>query len=119
MKEHTRRAVAFIAARLVSRRRSSSVYDYKTGRHFNFSGDADSQRVSVYDYAESCHVSGSGGPNFSLYHYGNSRHINLRVDGESFQGYDYDSSSHFSGRVNGNSVSLYDYGTGSHYNFAA
>ena len=110
----TRRAVAYIAGRLISGSNASSVYDYSTGRHTNFSGEVSRSRVSVFDYDRSASVSGSPP---SLFDYGNGAHIRLTTQGTAFKGFDYGSGDHFSGRVNGRSVSLFDYGASAHYNY--
>lgn len=103
MKSQTRRAVAYIAARLISGRNSGSVYDYSISSHVSFSATISDNRISAYDYDQSCHIGGSL-PN--LYHYGNSAHLSLTIAGTHFKGYDYDTSSHYSGKINGRSISI-------------
>ncbi len=115
MKAHTRRAVAYIAGRVVSESSSSAVYDYSIGGYTNFSANISHAQISAFDYDESCYISGSLP---GLYHYGNSAHLNLQLQGDQFNGYDYDTSSHFSGRVNGRSVSVYDYEHGQYFNYS-
>jgi hypothetical protein len=112
---HTRRAVAYIAGRLVSSRKSSSIYDYDEGRYVNMSGNLTGKSVSAYDYDQRCYISGSS---TSLYHYGNRAHLTLKLNVTKFSGYDYDSGKHFSGNVNDKNVSLYDYETGKHYSYS-
>ncbi len=115
MESHTRRAVAYIAGRLISGKSSSSVYDYSEGEYCNFSGTVSEGGVSVFDYGQSCYVSGSG---TNLFHYGDGHYITLSPDGGKFSGFDYGTSSHFTGTVIGGSVSLYDYGTSSYYQYS-
>lgn len=115
MKSHTRRAVAYIAARLISGRNSGAVYDYSISSHVSFSATISGNRISAYDYDQSCHVGGSL-PN--LYHYGNSAHLSVKLAGAHFKGYDYDTSSHYSGTVNGRSISIYDYEHSQHFNYS-
>ena len=115
MKDHTRRAVAYIAARIVCRQSAGSLYDYQAARHFSFGGDVNPSSISVYDYEEQCHIGGSAA---SLYHYGNRKHLSLEVSGKDFSGYDYDTGKHFSGSVSGNAVSVYDYEHGRHFTYS-
>lgn len=110
MNEPARRAVAYIAGRVLSGRSSSAVYDFGCSKYFSFSGKITESKVSAYDYTEQCHIGGSGhSGSFSLYHYGAQNHISLRVSGRKFRGFDYGSGGHFSGAVNGRSISVYDY----------
>lgn len=115
MQAHTRRAIAYIAGRLISSSRASAVYDYSESRYVNFSGDVSFQNVNVYDYDQRCYVSGSLG---SLYHYGNRSYVQLDVNGTNFRGYDYDTRNNLSGNVSGSAVSLYDYGTSAYFNYS-
>ena len=108
--------MAYIAGRNASSRNSSSVYDYAVGQHHPFSGSVNGDSISAYDYTEKCHV---GGTLPNIYHYGNSKHINLRIqESGQFSGYDYDEACHFSGNVKGNSVTIYDNGSSAHFSFS-
>lgn len=115
MDNSARATIAYIAGRLVSGRRTSSVYDHGRSGYFNLSGPVSPQRVNVYDYGRSCHISGRP---TNLYDYGRSCYVQLKVkpDGK-FDGYDYGSSSHFSGKVSGRRVSFYDYETSSYFDY--
>src|SRR5262249_33839870 len=119
MKPHTRRAVAFIAGSIVSGRPSPAVYDYAASQSFPFGGEATWRHVNVYDHEQRCHISGPGGAGtFSLYHYGNLKHVDLSVQAEAFHGYDYDTGQHFTGTVRGASISLYDDDGGKYFTYA-
>lgn len=118
MKQNSRASIAYIAARIISHKRASSVYDYSLSRHLSIDGSIDNN-INVYDYVQGCHISGSGiSGNYDLYHYGDKHHINLKINGNEFEGYDYGSSCHYSGNVNGNSISLYDYGESKYYRYS-
>jgi len=114
MHDHTRRAVAFVVG-LAFGNDASSVYDYKAGRHFSFTGTVSNDSVSAYDYSESCHISGTLS---SIFHYGDNHHIQLTINGHNFNGFDYGTSTHFSGTCNGNSISIYDHGESEHFNYS-
>jgi hypothetical protein len=115
MNDATRRAVAYVAARLAGQRDSNAVYDYAAGKHYFFSGTVQGGNVQVYDFDSRCHISGNPG---SLYHFGNRSHLNIESQGGDFHGYDFASRRHFNGRVTGSSVSIYDHETNRHYNYA-
>jgi hypothetical protein len=115
MNQETRRAVAYIAARLAGQRDSGVVYDYDARRHFNFSGHVEPGNIQVYDYSCRCHISGT---QQSLYHFGNRRHLTIDPRGANFTGYDYASRRFYSGHVAGALVSIYDHGTGRHHNYS-
>lgn len=115
MDAHRRRAVAYIAGRLITGDEATSIYDYQEQRHNSFSGEVSTQNVNVYDYEEKCFVGGE--PN-ALYHYGDSKHIQLTVDGANFSGFDYGSNKHFSGSVDDRAIALYDYESLSCFNYS-
>lgn len=115
MKPHVRRAIAYIMACAISKKKSGAIYDYSTSQFYNFSINLTESGIAVYDYTQGSHISGSYS---SLYHYGEGQHISIRIDGVRFSGYDYGEQCHFSGSVNGNSVTMYDYGVGSYFNFS-
>ena len=111
--------MAYIAGRAISDRGTTSVFDYSMGGFATFSGSISQSQVNVFDHLARCHVSGSRhGNQFSLFHYGNGRHLSMKVEGYgSFSGFDYSSSSHFSGTITGSSISLYDYESGGWFSY--
>lgn len=115
MKPHVRRAIAYIAACVISDRRSTAIYDYTSSKYYNFSINLSESGIAAYDYTHNSHISGSY---FSLYHYGESHHISFKIDGDRFSGFDYGTSSHFSGSVKNNSIVMYDYSVSSYFNFS-
>lgn len=115
MKPHVRRAIAYIAASIISKKRATAVFDYATSQYYNFSLNLSQSGIAAYDYTQNCHISGSYS---SLFHYGDSHYISLKIDSNKFSGFDYGESCHFSGSVNGNSVSMFDYGVSSYFNFS-
>lgn len=117
MKPHVRAAVAAIALSHASGRKVSSVYSYLDSGYINIDALVSGNRVSGYDYTNSCHV---GGNLPSLYHYGEGAHIDFKPksDGK-YGGYDYASSSHFEVTVKGKSADVYDYGESGYFSYSA
>ena len=115
MDDPTRRAIAYIAARLAGQRDSGSVYDHDARKHFHFSGQVEPGSVSIYDFSTRSHIGGSPS---SLYHFGNRRHMTLTVSGQTFQGFDFASGSHFSGTISGSSLTVFDHGSRRHHHYS-
>jgi len=109
MRAHTRRAVAFIAGKLISEERTHAVRDQSSGRLYQFNGFLNGQRVDVRDSEMGCCITGTGvARRYQLMHGHNNQAIRLEIDGERFTGYDYDSLNGFSGRVSGRAITLFD-----------
>lgn len=115
MTDITRRAVSYIAGRIVSNVISSSIYDFQKSKHYFFSGQVENSQVSIYDHEEQCHISGNLP---SIYHFGNGNYITINTLGATFKGFDFDTSSHFSGTVTGRNVSIYDSQLGQYFNYS-
>ena len=115
MKEHVRAAIAYVAGKLISGSESGSVFDYSTSRYTQFSGTVSAENVSIYDYGQSCYISGA--PQ-SLYHYGDGHYVSLTIEGQTFTGFDYGTSAHFSGNVSVRNISLFDYGEGKYFQYS-
>ena len=115
MKNHVRRAIAFVAAKALSGSENSALYDYNQSAYFQFGGTVNDATVSIFDYDQGCYVSGNLP---SLFHYGEGQHIQLILGEDQFRGFDYGSGNHFSGSVNGFLISLYDYEFGQYFNYS-
>ncbi|MEE9523468.1 MAG: hypothetical protein V3V59_01825 [Thermodesulfovibrionales bacterium] len=110
MQNHTRRAIAYIAGRMISNESSTTVFDYSCFKYFSFTGETSFDNISVFDYKNQCLIRGFGSHGaLNLYHYGNKNHIFLSIEESHFNGFDYDTSCHFSGDVNERSVTIFDY----------
>lgn len=119
MQNHTRRAVAYIAGRLISQEPSATVYDYSSFKYFSFGGDVSISLIAIFDYDKQCQVSGLGSPDsINLYHFGNKNNIFLNIEETHFNGFDYDTDSHFSGDVMGRSISIFDYEHNIYFNYS-
>ncbi len=104
MTEGARRAIAYVAGRLITGEEATGVFDPVAGRHIPFEGDVQPQ-VALYDYERHCRI-GGGAPD--LYDGGSGAHINLVMDGTSFRGFDHAKGHHFGGRTDGTEVSIFD-----------
>ena len=94
----------------------SSLYDYGAGEYLNIAVGVSADRVQGYDYKSGAHF---GGTLPSLFHYGESAHIELKHSNGKYRGYDYGAGSHFEITVRGNSVDLFDFGTGHWFSYSA
>lgn len=114
MQHGARRAVAYVVARIASKRDAGSIYDWQTGDYHHFSGQVEGQ-VNVFDYERGNYLSG---PLNSLYDYEIGNYLEIKAQGNGrFSGYDYESGQYFEARVSGRKVNLYDYETGDYYDF--
>lgn len=114
MDSGARSCIAFIAAKLISGRAGSYVFDYAESRYKSMGGIVEKDHINLFDYDRSCYVSGSSA---QLFDYGTASHIQLKISGQAFSGYDYKSSAHFSGSVSGGAISFYDYGQSQYFNY--
>ena len=120
MKSIQRANIAAIVISLKNNKPIESVYSYELSQYISMSGETSKNSIEAYDYSRNCFISGNcvTSNSYSLYDYGESRHIDLEITGNDFEGYDYGSNSYFSGTISGSSVSFYDYQTGQYYNFS-
>jgi hypothetical protein len=112
---NTRGCVAAIAAGLCGFSKVAALYDQSASKNLNIGGSVSADKIDVYDFDRSCHVSGTLD---NLFDYGNKAHINLEINGDSFSGYDYASKFHFRGTVQGGMIQLYDYETEKYYTYS-
>lgn len=114
-----RRAVSYIAGRLVASKPSSGVYDYTTRERYKINGDVSLGYVQVYDGDRGGYIIGGATPaGLSLFDYYTRQHVRLNISGDDFYGYDYETGSYFSGEVRGSSVSFFDYQNSKYYRYA-
>lgn len=120
MKSIQRANIAAIVISIKTKKGITDVYSYELSKYISMSGETSENSIDAYDYSRNCFISGNRGASnsYSLYDYGESRHIDLEIKGNNFEGYDYGSNSHFSGTITGSSVSFYDYQTGQYYDFS-
>jgi hypothetical protein len=100
MAPEVRRAVAMVAARLISGRSAGTIYDFAQLSHFHISGSVGSS-ISLYDHDARAHITGSPS---QFFHHSENCHVQLNVSGKNFTGFDFGTSSHFTGSVSGSNV---------------
>ena len=103
MNKDSKACIAYIAARAISGKLTTSVYDEERAAHINISGTVSATHAQVFDHIRGCHIQGHL---MNLYDYGVGAHIKLNINGNTFSGYDYHSGVHFSGRVNGDNICI-------------
>lgn len=115
MKNYVRRGVAYVVGSILNQD-INSVYDYQENKHFSFSFN----NSSAYDYAERCSIgiTNQNRNQYSLFHYGNRKHIDLVIESNQFNGFDYDCRKHFSGTITNRNISIYDYEFNKYYNYS-
>lgn len=110
MNNDTRRAIAYLAAKLIDDRGISTVYDCAASKPFRFSGNTHDDCITVYDHEHDYHMTGSGYcGNFNIYQIETGNYLVLNVMPNEFRGFDNQSGKHFTGRIVGSSVCIFDY----------
>ncbi len=118
MKDEVRRAVAYVAGRLVSGKAATGLYDRNGGRQYPYSGDFTATKLSVRDHTENLEFTGAGGSGmYTLSHTGNGKPVSLKIQGQVFEGFDYSSAKKYRGSVNGNMVSIIDDQVGQEFQY--
>jgi hypothetical protein len=114
-----RRAVAYIAGRLVTGTTSGGVYDYTAQARFKLYGDVSPGFVQVYDGDRFSYIIGGATPaGLSIFDYYTRQHIQLKISDNDFYGFDYETGAYFSGEVNKSTVSFFDFQDAKTYRYA-
>jgi hypothetical protein len=109
MNDQTRRAVAYIAGRIVSGSAAASLYDHATGRSYAFRGEFAATEITLRDLDSGSAFKGAGGSGmFTITQSGNGRPVSLRFNGSAFEGFDYETAKRYRGAVSGKSVAVQD-----------
>lgn len=120
MKNETRIWIAYVAGRLMTRSRSTNVYDYILNRHFVFKGKVRKTGVYIHDLTRNCFITGDGKKGeLRLYDQCDRANISLKVDSKelTFSGYDSSTLTHFVGKFDENMVKLFDYKENRYFKF--
>ncbi|WP_151893884.1 hypothetical protein [Patiriisocius marinistellae] len=119
MKGNSRGSIAFIVDKLVNKGNSTTIYDNAESTYLSYNGIVEPESIDLYDYANGCYISGRKSDDmFTLFHFGEGNHIDLKIDGNKFTGFDYSSDSYFKGIIKESSISVFDYGEGTDFNYA-
>jgi len=114
MKAPTRRAIAYIAGRLLTGRDASSVFDVETADMFMFSGTVSATDINVFDVDRGGFVIGSPtSGEFSLCDLDDSSFLTLRIGDGKVEGVDLESGAPYEATVQGDTVTLFDSEDGS------
>ena len=109
MNDHTRRAIAYIAGRIVSGTSAVSLYDHTAGRTYNFRAEFAATKIRVREIESGSDITGAGGSGmFTITHVGNGKPVSLKLTGSAFEGFDYETAKRYRGAVAGNSVAVQD-----------
>jgi len=109
MNDQTRRAVAYIAGRIVSGKPAPSVYDHTTSRTYNFRGEFAATKITLRDLDSGSDIKGAGGSGmFTITQAGNGKPVSLKLNGSTFEGFDYETAKRYRGVITGTSVAVQD-----------
>ncbi len=101
-----RRALAFIAWRLITGQQGQSIYDHANDTRQAFIGDVDETRIDVRD-GRGLHLRGAGGSGmYTLETGAGAKPVTLKISGLDFEGFDYTASCRFTGSVDRRQLSL-------------
>lgn len=118
MEAHLRAALAYIAGRLISGKKSPGVYDHFRSTFVLINGVVKARLVAIYDHGQGCHISGGGdGLQYLLFHHGECRSLHLTVHGNDFIGHDYGRTSRIRGRVIDDSIWLVEEATSREFRY--
>lgn len=105
----TRRAVAYLAARLITRRPLDGLFDHGEKRPYRYTGSTDPQAIEFTDHADGHRITGSGdGMSFSIVHRGTAAICTIDLAGDTFKGFEFQCRHHFNGRLQGAELMLFD-----------
>jgi len=101
-----RRAVAFVAWRLITGQQGRSIYDHADDTRQAFIGEVDETRIDVRD-GRGLHLRGAGGSGMYTLEPGvDAKPITLKISGLDFEGFDYAASCRFTGSVDRRQLSV-------------
>jgi hypothetical protein len=109
VKTHTRAAIAFIVANVVTETRVESIHDCSTEKDISFEGMISPTKIFLRDPQRGATLSGhSKNGIVTLYDSGDLSESVLTIKGSKFSGLNLNSSTTFSGTIEDSRVHLYD-----------
>jgi len=104
--EHVRRALAFVAWRLITGQEGAAVYDHSSDLRVVFSGVISGTAIDVRDDSGRRFVGSGGSGMYTLEPGPGAKPVTLRISGLDFDGFDYGSSCRYRGSVDRDRLSL-------------
>lgn len=118
MNPYKRKIIAFIIGKLISGREISKVFDQTESTYNEITGDVTPTKINVITPEKNELITGSGdSKGISLFDFGSSKFIDLKIEGERFDGFDYDSKKAFYGELKEDTVSVFDFQDSKHHYF--
>lgn len=116
--EGVRRAVAFVAWRLITGHDSASIFDHAKARRVRFSGSISATKIAIRDQ-DGCELSGSGGSGmYTLTQGRGGKPITLKIDGTRFEGFDYGASRRYEGTIDRETLHLKEARGGEEFSYS-
>lgn len=117
MRPSAHACIAFIAGRLISRKKIVSLYDYSRSCDIDISNLPAAEELASFDYISWSHMAKSSGISKFKYNLGAGQHIDISIKGNTFIVYTTEDTAHFIGTVRGDTVYIYDHRSSAHFNF--
>lgn len=116
MKSNPRASLAFIVSRLISGRRTASLYDFSVLRHVEIASLPYAVSLKEFDKALSGYIPGHASDCHYTYTCINTgMRIHITVNGDSFIGHINGSAEYFVGNVRGDIIDIFDHRESSHF----
>lgn len=119
MNAKKRRAIVYIAGRLIVRQEYGVIYDYSTRTYTYMSGKVTPSNVTVFDHDRDCRITGSGTANeIMIFDYGSDQYVRLRIRGNRFEGHDRETGKDILGSVDGTAITVRDHEDSNTYEYS-
>jgi len=113
-----RACMAYIAARLITKRDFIFLFDCQRNVQLKLCGRCHEQKIAVTDHEDKAEITGStSGDSITLYHHKECHYIEMNIFQNRFGGYDHGTCCHFSGEVKEDGVFVYDFSETGHFEY--